>query len=136
MRTSLIAVVTLLFLTTLQAQQDERSYFGLKAGVNMANIRSANHFTDGELLDTKTGFSGGLFYHLGITKAISIQPELLYSQMGTNNYSLTSATLNTPGQVALNYISVPVLIRVSPLKWLGLYVGPQFDYYAGGSIQY
>ena len=136
MRTSLIAVVTLLFLTTLQAQQDERSYFGSKAGVNMANIRSGNHFTDGELLNQKLGFAGGLYYHLNITKAISFQPELLYSQMGTEYDSLTSPTLNTPGQVGLNYISVPVLFKVSPLKWLGLFVGPQLDYYAGGIIKY
>ena len=136
MRTSLMAVVALLFLTTLQAQQDERSYFGLKAGANFSNIRTANHFTDGNLLNTKTGLAGGLFYHIGITKAISIQPELLYSQMGTKYDSLTSATLNTPGQVFLNYFSVPVLFRVSPLKPLGLYVGPQLDYYAGGKIQY
>ena len=136
MRTSLIAVVTLLFLTTLQAQQDERSYFGLKGGVNLSNIRSSNHFTDGDLLNTKTGLVGGLFFHIPITKAISIQPELLYSQMGTKYDSLTSVTLNTPGEVDLNYISLPVLFRVSPLKWLGVYVGPQLDYYAGGTIKY
>lgn len=136
MRTFLLTLVSLVMLTGLRAQQDERSYFGIKAGVNLSNIRSANHFTDGDLLNTKTGLAGGLFYHVGLTKAISLQPELLYSQMGSKFDEGTSATLNTSGQVNLNYLSLPILIRVSPLKWLGLYAGPQLDYYLGGKATY
>ena len=136
MRTFLLTLVSLCILTATQAQQDERAYFGIKAGVNMANIRSANHFTDGDLLNTKTGLAGGLFYHLGLTKAISLQPELLYSQMGSKFDDGTSATLNSAGQVDLNYLSLPILIRVSPLKWLGLYAGPQLDYFIGGKAKF
>jgi outer membrane protein OmpA-like peptidoglycan-associated protein len=136
MRTLLLTLVSFLMLTALQAQQDERAYFGIKAGVNMANIRSANHFTDGDLLNTKTGLAGGLFFHLGLTKALAIQPELLYSQMGTKYDDNTSATLNTAGQVNLDYISLPLLIKVSPFKPLSLFVGPQLDYFIGGKAIY
>lgn len=136
MRTLLLTLVSFLVLNALQAQQDERGYFGIKAGVNLANIRSANHFTDGDLLNTKTGLAGGLFYHLGLTKALSIQPELLYSQMGSKYDDGTSSFLNTKGQMNLNYISVPLLIRVSPFKPLGLFAGPQLDYFIGGKADF
>ena len=59
MRTFLLTLASFLVLTALQAQQDERGYFGIKAGVNLANIRSANHFTNGDLLNTKVGLAVG-----------------------------------------------------------------------------
>lgn len=136
MRTLLLTLTTCLILTGLQAQQDERGYFGIKAGVNLANISSANHFTDGDLLNTKTGLAGGIFYHLGIAKGLSIQPELLYSQMGTQYDDNTSAALNTAGKVNLNYFSLPLLIKINPIKPLGLFAGPQLDYYVGGSADF
>jgi hypothetical protein len=129
MRTLLLTLASLLVLTAVQAQQDERGYFGIKGGVNLANIRSANHFTDGDLLNTKTGLAAGAFYHIGIAKGLSIQPELLYSQMGSEYDDNTSATLNTKGKLNLNYLSLPILIKVNPFKPLGIFVGPQLDYY-------
>jgi outer membrane protein OmpA-like peptidoglycan-associated protein len=136
MRTLLLTLASFLVLTALQAQQDERGYFGIKAGVNMANIRSANHFTDGDLLNTKIGLAGGLFYHLGIAKGLSIQPELLYSQMGSEYDSLTSSTLSTPGKMNLNYFSLPILVKINPFKPLGLFVGPQLDYFIAGKADF
>jgi outer membrane protein OmpA-like peptidoglycan-associated protein len=140
MRTLLLTLVSVFMLTALQAQQDDRGYFGLKAGVNLANIRSANHFTDEDLLNQKLGFTGGLFYHLPLGKAISIQPELLYSQMGSEFDSLalraeSPQSLQT-GSVSLNYLSLPILIKVNPFKFLGIYAGPQLDYYVGGKADY
>jgi len=136
MRNLLLTLASLLVLTALQAQQDERGYFGIKAGVNLANIRSANHFTDGDMLNTKTGLAGGLFYHLPLTKALSLQPELMYSQMGSKYDAGTSEFLSTEGQVNLNYLSMPLLIRVSPFKPLGLFAGPQLDYFIGGKADF
>lgn len=136
MRNLLLTLACLLVLTALQAQQDERGYFGIKAGVNMSNIRSANHFTDGDLLNSKIGMAGGLFYHLGLTKALSIQPELLYSQMGAEFDANALRAESPAGKVNLNYLSLPILIRVSPFKPIGLFAGPQLDYYLGGKADY
>lgn len=136
MRTLLLTLASFLVLTSLEAQQDERGYFGIKAGVNLANIRSANHFTDENLLDQKIGLAAGAFYHLGIAKGLAIQPELLYSQMGTEYADNTSTTLNTAGKLNLNYLSLPILIKVNPLKFLGIYAGPQLDYYMAGKADF
>jgi outer membrane protein OmpA-like peptidoglycan-associated protein len=136
MRTLLLTLASILVLTNLQAQQDERGYFGIKAGVNLSEIRSSNHFTNGDNLDTKTGLVLGGFYHLGLTKALAIQPELLYSQMGAKYAANTSSTLSTAGQMNLNYLSMPLLIKVSPFKPLGLFAGPQLDYYLSGKSDF
>lgn len=136
MRTLLLTLVSLFMLTALQAQQEERGYFGIKAGVNLANIRSANSFTNGDLLNTKTGLAAGIFYHLPLTKALSFQPELLYSQMGSKFDANALRAESPEGQVNLDYFSLPLLIRVSPFKPLGLFAGPQLDYFVAGKLDY
>lgn len=136
MRNLLLTLAAFLVLTALQAQQEDRSYFGIKAGVNLANIRSDNDFTDGDLLNTKMGLTGGLFYHISLTKALSLQPEFLYSSMGSKYDEGTSEYLSTAGQMNLNYLSFPVLIKLSPIKSLGLFAGPQLDYYIGGKTDF
>lgn len=136
MRNLLLTLASFFVLTALQAQQDDRSYFGVKAGVNLAEIRSGSSFTDDDLLNTKTGIAGGLFYHLSLNKVVALQPEILYSQMGSKFDDNTSTTLNTAGQIDVNYISVPLLIKVSPFRALGLYAGPQIDYYMGGKATF
>lgn len=136
MRTLLLTLVSFFVLTALQAQQDERSYFGIKGGVNLASIRSDNDFTDGDLLNSKIGLTGGLFYHVSLTKALSLQPELLYSSMGSKFDAGTSEYLSTDGQMNLNYLSLPLLIKISPIKPLGLFAGPQLDYYIGGKTDF
>lgn len=136
MRNLLLTLAAIFVLTALNAQQDERTYFGIKGGVNLANIRSGSSFTNDDNFDTRTGIAAGGFFHLGLTKAIAIQPEILYSQMGAKFKANTSSALTTDGEVEMNYLSVPVLLKVSPFKVLGLFVGPQIDYYMGGKVTY
>ncbi len=136
MRNLLLTLSALFVLTALNAQQDERTYFGIKGGVNLANIRSGSSFTNDDNFDTRTGIAAGGFFHLGLTKAIAIQPEILYSEMGAKFQANTSSALASAGEVQMNYLSVPVLLKVSPFKALGLFVGPQLDYYMGGTLKF
>jgi len=117
----------LIFSTVAMYAQDDvdRSYFGLKAGVNV----STNNYDPDPAsfnINTKTGFAGGVFYNFGLGKVFSIQPELLISSMGSK--SKMNITPNTEGTLKLNYLSVPVLFKVSPTWRLGLFAGPQFDF--------
>ncbi len=87
--------------------------FGIKAGVNMANVNGS----DVKDTSTLTGFTGGLF--LGIPAGtLSIQPELLFSMDGTK---LGDAKEN------LNYMEIPVLVKYnfpSTKATPYLFVGP------------
>ncbi len=120
------AVVIFLFATATYAQDGySHSYFGLKAGVNV----SSNKYDPDPLafdVSSKTGFAGGVYYNIGLGRVFSIQPELLYSSMGSKFE--TTISPNTKGSLNLNYLSVPVLLKVSPIWRLGLFVGPQLDF--------
>ena len=85
--------------------------FGVKAGVNFANI------TDASGLSNQTGFVGGVFLGATFSEKIGIQGELLYSQQGAD-FDL--------GEFDLDYINVPILLRYFLVKGLNLQAGPQF----------
>ncbi len=77
------AVLVFLFATATYAQDGySHSYFGLKAGVN---VSSNKYDPDPNIFDvsSKTGFAGGIYYNIGLGRLFSIQPELLYSSMGS-----------------------------------------------------
>jgi len=92
-----------LFITPLNAQMQ----IGPKAGLNIANIvgDDANFF--GLDLDSRTGFTGGIFFMYQFSDLFAIQPEVYYTMKG--------ATLSTNGAditFSIDYIEVPVLLKV------------------------
>lgn len=136
MRNLLLTLAAILVFTGLYAQQDDRVYFGIKGGVNLADMRSGSSFTDDNNFSTRIGIVGGGFLHIGLNEVIAIQPELLYSQMGTKFEAGTSTALASAGELKMNYLSVPILFKISPFKALGLFAGPQLDYYMGGKLAF
>jgi outer membrane protein OmpA-like peptidoglycan-associated protein len=122
-------------LTQSIAQEVDNSYFGVKAGANMSTIDwNLDDYLDSST-DYKYGFAGGIYYNIGIGNIFSIQPELLYSQMGSElGIDLDIVPVNkakaveTTEELQLDYISVPVLFKISPIWRLGIFAGPQFDY--------
>jgi hypothetical protein len=106
--------VALFTCTTLVfAQKYGHSYFGIKAGVNSStNSYSPELF--GISTSSKTGFAGGIYYNIGLGRLFSIQPELLYSVMGSKiTQNVTNPT--SGGVLHLNYVSIPVLFKVTPI---------------------
>lgn len=96
---------------------------GAKAGLNMSQV-------------VGTSFNDGFYYsyHLGgfaeidFNKLIGIQPELLWNQSTTQSASgISSINLNPNQNVTLNYLSIPILLRVNLGSMLTLNAGPQFS---------
>lgn len=95
----LILILTLVFAVTATAQE---TAFGLKAGVNLANISG----DDTDDLDSLTGFMGGGFVDIPMSPTFSIQPEIYYAQKG--------AKFNDTGtdvSIKLDYVDVPLLLK-------------------------
>jgi len=122
-------LILLVFSLQLVAQQVDNSYFGVKAGANYST-----NDTDELGLEYKYGFAGGAYYNIGLGEVFSIQPEILWSQMGSEwdfVYATPAAFRAANGDtydLQLDYISVPVLFKVSPAWRWGFFAGPQFDY--------
>lgn len=75
---------------------------GAKIGLNIANLNGS----DDKGLETKNGFVIGYFIALQIGPNLAVQPELLYTQKGSQG---NVGNLNT--KFSMNYIEVPVLLR-------------------------
>jgi hypothetical protein len=113
----LITLVALLGIATANAQIK----FGAKAGMNLTTI------TDDDEAEFKFGFHVGGFAEFVLNERISLQPELLYSTQGaTSSYS--SDGLNVDETVSLDYINVPVLLKVNIAGGLSAEVGPQIGF--------
>ncbi len=115
---SLIAVV---FITS--ASFSQKLHLGVKAGANLGKV-DGQSFNDGFNLS----YQAGGFAEIDFGK-LGIQPEVLFSQTTTKYTQHTGDILNlNNGQnVNLNYLSIPVLLRINSGKLLTLHLGPQFS---------
>jgi hypothetical protein len=99
--------------------------FGFKVGTNYSNV----YDSQGENFSAvpKFGLAAGAFLSIPIGKYLGIQPEVLFSQKGFkatgtlfgSTYDMTRTT---------NYIDVPLLVAVKPIKYVTFLVGPQFSF--------
>lgn len=108
---------------------------GLKAGVNFTNFSYTDDLDFGTLTgmdigsefeslrdaEFRTGFHFGAYALLDVG-ALSLQPEILYSQKGVTNYSAAG------DEIILNYLSIPVLVGFQPFDFLHLQLGPEFSF--------
>jgi hypothetical protein len=90
--------------------------FGIKAGVNFANVTKASTINN----SNRSGFNAGVFLAPPSKKIISSRTELLFSRQG---YSYKTAT-NT-GNVNLDYIMLPQYMSINITKYFSIMVGGQ-----------
>ncbi len=99
----------LLVAATINAQT-----FGLKAGVNVANV--SNLYETGT--SSKAGFNAGAFVNIPVIDEFHIQPEILYNQKG-----LKYAT----GKEDYGYLSIPIMFQYNIVERFYLEAGPEFS---------
>jgi len=104
----------------------EGMMFGIKGGINLANLTG----DDVEDNSMKIGGVGGGFLCYRINEIFAIQPEILFSMKGADFEAPAGDTLGMDGSFSLNYIEIPLLLKVN-LPTEGkmkpfLYAGPAF----------
>ena len=80
--------------------------FGLKGGMNVSSI-SADGWDDSK---AKIGFYGGLFMNAPLAENFSIQPEVLYNNLGSKTETTVAGTKYS-STLNLDYIAVPVMFQ-------------------------
>lgn len=134
-RIFLLSALLLIATVQVSAQRPTaESYFGLKAAANFSSNSIKNPPLSDYDTKSKTGFAGGLFYNISLSEMFSVQPELLYSQMGSKLESTQSESNNS--KLELGYASVPLLVKFSPVDRLAVLAGPQFDFMTNAKINY
>lgn len=110
--------------------------FGIKAGGNAASFSE-------QVLSTKNqklGFHAGVLVNIPLSQKFSIQPEVLYNELGAksiisyNEMSNGSTTVKTKDEYksSLNYISVPLMLQMKPTHNFYIEAGPEFSYFLNG----
>jgi hypothetical protein len=100
-----------------------KSVFGLKTGINLTTFRTGVDYSDVDP-NLKAGLVFGCFAEIPVSSRFGIQPEFLYSQMGSNAvYSIYGDEI-----FRYNYFSVPLLIKLKVVKSFNVFAGPQADF--------
>ncbi|WP_370898373.1 porin family protein [Chryseobacterium gossypii] len=130
---------TIIETTTLLKKEKEPVRFGIKAGGNSAS------FSEQELSlnNQKLGFHAGAFVNIPLSQKFSIQPEVLYNQMGARNVISSSEVTTENGSIetreefknTLNYISVPLMVQMRPVQNFYIEAGPEFSYFLNGKVK-
>ncbi len=118
------AIALLAGLTALQPLQAQISY-GIKGGLNIANIGGA----DAPDSDPRTGFHVGGFLGISFLGIVAAEGGVYYSQKG-----YVMATEGGP-ELIYNYIDIPVVVKFSPLPLFHFYAGPQASLFLNGSMK-
>ncbi|MEO9144412.1 MAG: porin family protein [Ginsengibacter sp.] len=103
--------------------------FGLKAGVNFSSLKG-NGYTDPDQKPFIGLAIGGLANYT-ITEKLSIQPELIFSQEGTQWKATDEEQKNR-----LNYLNVPILVQYRTPSGFFVHTGPQIGLLLSAKMTY
>lgn len=114
-----------------QSSQTEPLTWGIKAGVNASDLYGG----DINSSDTRAGFNGGLFLNYRFSKYFAIQPEVAYTEKGSE---VGQGVVGEEGAVDYNlsYLEIPVLakfyIPTGGLVEPNIYAGPEVGFKLNG----
>src|SRR3954462_4064236 len=105
--------------------------FGIKAGVNLANL----YVDDVKDENMKLGFNGGLVAKIPLVKGLSIQPELLYTSKGSKLTYDNVLFGSGEYRYNLNYVELPLLAVINLGKCFNIQAGGYAAYLTGANIK-
>ena len=95
---------------------------GAKAGVNIANWNTSNSDTN-DMLENRIAFNVGIVAEISLSDKFSVQPELLYSSIGTK-----MEIMDIEADLITDYLSIPIMVKYYAVEGLGIEVGPQIGF--------
>lgn len=107
-------------LVSAQAWSD-KFQIGARGGINFSTVAS----DDFDSPDGRTSFYAGLLAEAPLSERISIQPEVFYSGQG---FDINDNPDGPDTEFQLDYIQVPILLKVYLLDGLNIHGGPQFGF--------
>jgi len=129
----LIGISFVYLIPALQAQDDSRITFGIRAGVNFQNFNGKDSQGDKLKNDLIVGFNTGVNVELPVAPEFVLQPGLLFSIKGTKK-----TQGSTTAKFTVNYIELPVNFIFKPVLGNGrllLGIGPYIAYGVSGKVK-
>lgn len=122
----LTGIICLSFVNFTKAQTQSPS-IGIKGGVNFTNLYTED-VDDNNVL---TSFNAGLYANLPVSSAVSIQPELNFSRKGSE-LVYDNAFASGTTKLKLNYLEMPVLLKLNVTPNFNVHFGPYAAYLIDG----
>lgn len=115
------------------AARDSAFSWGLKGGVNFANVLLAPDLPPGYSKSARTGFIGGAFAEARLSEAFSVQVEAFYTQKG---FEVSSAA--GKATYSLDYVELPLTAKATfgsgPLRPY-LFAGPVVGFRLSATVE-
>lgn len=89
--------------TTTTKQASPAVSFGLKAGVNLANIKSSIYDNS----SSRINFHAGLLAHIHLNEYLALQPEVVYSGQGSKHDISPGLEI----EQKFDYLNIPVMFQ-------------------------
>lgn len=106
-----------------EVKKTNEAKFGIKGGLNYSTV-TKGEFSEG--LDPRTSFYLGFVSEIPLVeKVVAIQPEMLYSRQGFES-NFTFLGTNYKDEYQIDYINIPVLLKLYAGSTISFEVGPQF----------
>jgi outer membrane protein OmpA-like peptidoglycan-associated protein len=133
-KTLLLLTICVTMAATVIAQTNRVSG-GITAGANYSYLSSGDKSASSSYdWKWKWGPVGGIYLNFPVGNTVSIQPSLLYSQMG-GRYYFTDNTGTYKWTQNLGYLSVPVPLKINAGDHFAFLVGPQFDFLLAAKVK-
>ena len=118
-------IVSILVFAFVNAKAQDKFSLGIKVGQNLSTV--SNVYVD----HNAASYHVGVVAQFGITKLISIVPEIILSQTkleaAPDPLGLSVNTITKPETYHLNYLAIPILVQVKPVKGILFQAGPQYS---------
>lgn len=116
-------------LTTHAQAWTDNFQIGVRGGLNFATVTG----DDFDSPDSRTSFYAGLIAEAPLSDRVSLQPEVFYSGQG---FDITDEPNEIDAQFQLDYIQVPVLLKLYLIDGLNIQAGPQFGFKINEEIDF
>ena len=133
-----ISIITLSVITT-----NAQVAFGIKGGLNVSSVSNlANNFaaigssSASNKSKLKLGGQFGIYANIKFGDVLGLQPEVLFSMKGYKYVSESKSSsfeAKRTDNVNLNYVEIPLQLRINPVKSFYILVGPYLGILAGAS---
>lgn len=127
----------------LRTPMEVKTRFGIKAGVNLANLEVDDDVNSSTVPNTnsKTSFNGGFFVNIPVAGSFRVQPEVVWSGQGAKaSGNAGTDQSKTLSEYDFGYINIPVMAQIQTKGGFFVETGPQFgilmraqEEYVGGS---
>lgn len=106
------------------------TYYGLRLGLNVSNVRSDAPALNGNGMKTGLNLGFVIGTQLSRTAPLFVESGLYYTQKGGKSDNIVTSNGRTKFSYDLNYLELPLLLKYKHYTYSGLSIEP----YAGGYL--